>query len=67
LNRSFPKREDRMNNALYKIVESVETLKERLRQETRSRQKQRLQALYLLKSDQARIRTKVGELPGIRR
>jgi transposase len=56
-----------MNKALPEIVESVETLKERLRQETRSRQKQRLQALYLLKSGQAKSRTKVGELLGVSR
>lgn len=56
-----------MNKALPEIVESVETLKERLRHETRSRQKQRLQALYLLKSSQAKSRTQVGELLGVSR
>ena len=56
-----------MNKGLPKIGESVEELKERLRQETRVRQKQRLQALYLLKSGQAQSRTRVGELLGVSR
>ena len=56
-----------MNKALPEIHESVEELKERLRQETRARQKQRLQALYLLKSGQARSRTQVAELLGVSR
>ncbi len=56
-----------MNKALPEIHESVEELKERLRQETRARQKQRLQALYLLKSGQAKSRTQVGELLGVSR
>ena len=56
-----------MNKALPDIVESAEALKERLRQETRSRQKQRLQALYLLKSGQAHSRTQVGQLLGVSR
>ncbi|MBW3623227.1 MAG: helix-turn-helix domain-containing protein [Armatimonadetes bacterium] len=51
-----------MNKALPEIHERVEALKERLRQETRVRQKQRLQALYLLKSGQTRSRTQAGEL-----
>ena len=56
-----------MNKALPEIRESVEELKEQLRQETRARRKQRLQALYLLKSDQAKSRTQVGELLGVSR
>lgn len=56
-----------MNQALPEIEESAETLKERLRQETRSRQKQRLLALYLLKSGQAKRRTQVGQLLGVSR
>jgi transposase len=56
-----------MNKGLPEIAESIESLKERLRQETRSRQKQRLQALDLLKSDQAKSRTQVGELLGVSR
>ncbi len=56
-----------MNKALPEIHESVEALRERLRQESRARQKQRLQALYLLKSGQAKSRTQVGELLGVSR
>lgn len=56
-----------MNRALPEISESVEELRERLRQETRGRQKQRLQALYLLRSGQAKSRTQVGELLGVSR
>jgi transposase len=56
-----------MNQAVPQIHESAEGLKERLRQERRSRQKQRLQALYLLKSGQAKSRTQVGLLLGVSR
>ncbi len=56
-----------MNKALPEIHESAEALKERLRQEPRSRQKQRLQALYLLKSGQAQSRMQVGQLLGVSR
>jgi len=47
------------------IVESVEDLKDRLHQESRGRQKQRLQALYLLKTDQARSRREIARLLGV--
>ncbi len=56
-----------MNKALPEIHESIEGLKERLRRETRARQKQRLQALYLLQSGQADSRTRAGELLGVSR
>ena len=56
-----------MYRPLPEIRESAEELKERLRQETRGRQKQRLQALYLLQSGQAQSRTQVGQLLGVGR
>lgn len=56
-----------MYRPLPEIQESAEELKERLRQEPRSRQKQRLQALYLIKSGQAKSRTQVGHLIGLSR
>jgi len=56
-----------MNKAIPEIQESAEALKEALRGETRSRQMQRLQALYLLKTGQAKSRTQVGRLLGVSR
>lgn len=56
-----------MNRKIPEITESVEELKELLRRETRGRQKQRLQALYLLKTGQARNRTQAGRLLGVGR
>lgn len=56
-----------MNKSIPEIHESVEQLRERLRQESRARQKQRLQALYLLRSGQAKSRTQAGELLGVSR
>jgi transposase len=56
-----------MNKVLPDIRESVEELKEQLRRESRTRQKERLQALYLLKSGQAKSRTQAGKLLGISR
>jgi transposase len=56
-----------MNRSLQEIEESAEVLQALLRQEPRSRQKQRLHALYLLKSGQAQSRTHVGQLLGVGR
>lgn len=56
-----------MYQALPKINETENVLKERLRQENRCRQRLRLQMLYLLKSGQAKNRTEVGQLLGVSR
>lgn len=56
-----------MNRSVPEIAESAEDLKELLRRETRGRQKQRLQALYLFKTGQADSRTRVGQLLGVGR
>jgi transposase len=56
-----------LNKALPEILESAEALKERLRRESRARQKQRLQAFYLLKSGRAESRTQVAGLLGVSR
>jgi transposase len=56
-----------MYKALPTIHETVDVLKERQRQESRGRQKVRLQMLYLLKSEQAKNRTEVGQLLGVSR
>jgi len=50
---------------ILEIVESVEELKDRLQKETRGRQKQRLQALYLLKTEQAKSRREIARLLGV--
>ena len=47
------------------IYERVETLKERIRQEDRGRQKQRLQALYLIQTGQANSRREIARLLGV--
>lgn len=56
-----------MNIRIPEITESAEELKDLLRRETRGRQKQRLQALYLLKTGQVHSRTRVGQLLGVGR
>jgi transposase len=56
-----------MNKALPKITESEAELKTQLRQARHPKQKQRLQALYLLRSGQARSRVKVAALLGVDR
>ena len=56
-----------MNRPLPEIRESLDELRERLRRESRARQKQRLQALYLLKSGQAASRTRAGRLLDVSR
>jgi transposase len=58
---------EQMNIRLPEITESAEELKDRLRCETRGRQKQRIQALYLLKTGQAYSCTQVGHLLGVGR
>ncbi len=50
---------------LPEIHESVDTLKERLRSEERGRQKQRLQALYLIRTGQAGSRREIARLLGV--
>ena len=56
-----------MNKALPEIVESESDLKVRMRGETHPKKKQRLQALYLLRSGQARNRVAVARLLGVDR
>lgn len=56
-----------MNKALPPIRESAAELKSRLRRETHAKKQQRLQALYLLQSGQARSRVQVAELLGVNR
>ncbi len=56
-----------MNIRIPEITESAEELKELLRRETRGRQKQRLQALYLFKTGRAKSRTEVGQFLGVGR
>jgi len=54
-----------MCRQLPQIVEDAETLRDRLRQEPRGRQKQRLQALYLIRTGQAHSRREIARLLGI--
>jgi transposase len=54
-----------MNIRTLEIAESVEALKDRLQKETRGRQKQRLQALYLLKTGQVKSRREIARLLGV--
>ena len=56
-----------MNKALPTISESEADLKKQLRRERHPKKKQRLQALYLLKSGQAASRVKVASLLGVNR
>ena len=53
-----------MCRTLPEVQESVETLRERLRLEGRGRQKQRLQALYLIRTGQAKSRREIARLLG---
>jgi len=53
-----------MNKALPKIKESAEQLKEMLKTERSSRRQNRLQALYLIASEQAKSRGKVALMLG---
>jgi len=54
-----------MCRRLPEIDEDVETLKEYHRQEDRGRQIQRLQALYLIQTDQAKSRREIARLLGV--
>ena len=56
-----------MNKALPQIIESETELKAQMRSETHPKKKQRLQALYLLRSEQARNRVAVARLLGVDR
>ena len=56
-----------MNKKVPDITESPEALKAHLRKSTQSHQTQRLSALYLLRSQQAKNRTQVAELLGVHR
>lgn len=56
-----------MNKALPRIIESEAELKAQLRRETHPKRKQRLQALYLLRSGQTRSRVQVATLLGVNR
>jgi len=56
-----------MNKALPPIIESEAELKAQLRRETHPKRKQRLQALYLLRSGQTRRRVQVATLPSVNR
>jgi transposase len=56
-----------MNAAIPPIYESAEDLKQLLNQERQSDKQQRLHALYLLASGQARYRTQVAALLGVSR
>jgi transposase len=56
-----------VNQAIPEILESADELKQRLRQERRPARYQRLQALYLLASGQARQRREIATLLGINR
>ncbi len=56
-----------MNKKVPEITESVETLKELLRQCQKKHETQRLTALYLLKSGQAKNRIQVAERLGVTR
>ena len=53
-----------MNKALPKIKETSEELRELLRQERHGKKQNRLQALYLIVTGQAKSRTKVADLLG---
>lgn len=53
-----------MNKALPKIKETKEELRDLLRQERNSKKQNRLQALYLIVTGQARSRSKVADLLG---
>lgn len=53
-----------MNKALPKIKETKAELRELLQQEKNSKKQNRLQALYLIVSGQAKSRSKVAELLG---
>ena len=50
---------------LPEVKERVDDLREHLRVESRGRQKQRLQALYLIRTDQAKSRRGIARLLGV--
>ena len=56
-----------MNKKLPEISESVETLQQLMRSEKDASKKQRLNALYLIVSQQAKNRTEVAALLGVHR
>ena len=53
-----------MNKALPKIKETTEELREMLKKEAQSKRQNRLQAVYLIVTKQAKSRSKVAELLG---
>ncbi len=56
-----------MNKALPKIIESVEDLRKKIKQETDKQKISRLQALYLVASGAAKFRSEVARLLGFNR
>jgi hypothetical protein len=56
-----------MNNVIPRIQESADELKQLLAREHHAAKRQRLHALYLLASGQARFRGDVARLPGVDR
>jgi transposase len=56
-----------MNKALPKITETAEEIREMLKNEPHVKKQNRLQALYLLVTKQAKARTKVADMLGFNR
>ena len=56
-----------MNKALPKIKETVEQIREMLKNESQVKKQNRLQALYLIVKKEAKARTKVAEMLGFNR
>lgn len=56
-----------MNKALPKIKETVKEIREMLKNESQVKKQNRLQALYLIVTKQAKSRTKVAEMLGFNR
>ncbi len=56
-----------MNKALPKVTESVETLRQKLKSESHPKKLARLQALYLLASNQAHSRKQLSQLLAVHR
>lgn len=56
-----------MNKAVPKIKETVEELREMLKAETQVKKRTRLQALYLIVSQEAKSRSKVAKILGFNR
>lgn len=56
-----------MNKAVPKIKETAEEIRERLKNESQVKKQNRLQALYLIVTKQAKSRSKVAEMLGFNR